>query len=302
MIGLPAGFTAAPLADDDVDAVVTLVRACEVHDLGRAMYERADLVGDLATEHVDRAHDAVVVRDAAGAVVAWGLVVHRRSRWADVHPRVRGRGIGSVLVDWSVQRARAHGADRVGQTVADCRADAVALLRAKGARAVRTAWILRSRHDADRPAPTAVVPDGMVLRAAAPAEQDEALLVLERAFAQWPDRPASSLQTWRALVTHREGFRAEQLQVAILDGRVAGAAFLIDDGAELWVDKLGTDPAYRHRGVGRALLGSAQARAHALGRSGTALSTESSTGALGFYERLGMVVDESFTHWAIPLG
>lgn len=302
MIEVPAGFTAAPLADDDIDEVVALVRTCERHDVGRAMYERADLVGDLATEHVHRPADALVVRDAAGAIVAWGLVVHRRTRWADVHPDARGRGIGAAIVDWSVRRAREHGADRIGQTVADGRADAVALLRARGAHAVRTAWILRARHDIGSPPPAAVVPDDMVLRAAAPSEQDEALLVLERAFAEWPDRAPASLRTWRALVTERVGFVPEQLQVAILDGRVAGAAFLIDDGEELWVDKLGTDPAHRDRGVGRALLTSAMARGHALGRSGTALSTESTTGALGFYERLGMVVDESFTHWAIPLG
>jgi hypothetical protein len=32
------------------------------------------------------------------------------------------------------------------------------------------------------------------------------------------------------------------------------------------------------------------------------VSTDSTTGALPFYERLGMQVTRSFTHWAIPLG
>jgi ribosomal protein S18 acetylase RimI-like enzyme len=77
---------------------------------------------------------------------------------------------------------------------------------------------------------------------------------------------------------------------------------LLDDGDEVWVDKLGVDPPHQGRGVGRALVGRAFVLAHALGRPSTLLTTDSNTGALPFYERLGMVVTRSFTHWAIPLG
>ncbi|HSO02919.1 MAG TPA: hypothetical protein VLQ92_00440, partial [Candidatus Limnocylindrales bacterium] len=76
MIVLPAGFTASPLADEDIDDVVTLVRTCELHDSGEQMFERADLVGDLVG--ADRAQDALVVRGTGGAVAAWGLVLRRR--------------------------------------------------------------------------------------------------------------------------------------------------------------------------------------------------------------------------------
>ena len=60
-------------------------------------------------------------------------------------------------------------------------------------------------------------------------------------------------------------------------------------------------PAARGRGIGLALLRDAFRRAARQGRSGTALSTDSNTGALAFYERAGMRVEESFTHWAVPL-
>jgi hypothetical protein len=63
VIDLPAGFTADPLADGDVDAVVALVRGCELHDSGEAMYERADLIGDLVG--ADRARDAIALMQAA---------------------------------------------------------------------------------------------------------------------------------------------------------------------------------------------------------------------------------------------
>ncbi len=81
-----------------------------------------------------------------------------------------------------------------------------------------------------------------------------------------------------------------------------GAAFLIDDGQELWVDKLATHPGFRGRGIGSALMRRTFVLAHARGRRATCLSTDSTTGALPFYERLGMQVTRSFTHWAIPLG
>jgi mycothiol synthase len=301
VIDLPAGFAAIPLADHDIDAVVRLVRSCELHDSGEAMYERADLVGDLVL--ADRQRDALIVREAGGVLVAWGLVLDRRTRWADVHPDHRGLGLGRSLVQWSVARARQLDADRIGQTVEDSRVDAVALFREAGAVPVRTAWILRRDHEpALPPAPADELP-GIVLRQSTSADEVEALELMELAFSQWPDRPPSALASWQAMVTRREGFTSDQLQLAVsADARIVGAAFMIDDGQELWIDKLATHPQYRGLGIGSALMRRMFVMAHARGRRTTCLSTDSNTGALPFYERLGMQVTRSFTHWAIPLG
>jgi len=296
---VPQGFHAAPLRDGDIDAVVALVRQCEAHDSGRPMYERADLVGDLA--QVDREHDALVVRAPGGQIVAWALVLHRRSRWADVAPVARERGIGRALVGWSVDRASVLGADRIGQTIDDRRTDAVELMRACGAVPVRTAWVLR-RPAAPEDGSLAVETPGITLRDATPDDHDDALAMMELAFSEWPDRTPSTLDAWRAMVTHREGFTDADLRLAVAEGgRLVGASFVIDDGAEIWVDKLATHPAARGRGIGLALLVDAFRRAASAGRTSTALSTDSNTGALPFYERAGMRVEESFTHWAIPL-
>jgi GNAT superfamily N-acetyltransferase len=302
VIVLPAGFTASPLADADIDGVVALVRACELHDSGHALYERADLVADLVL--ADRQRDALVVRDPGGAVVAWGLIVRARTRYADVHPDCRGLGLGRGLVQWSVARAGQLGADRIGQTIEDSRSDARTLFQGSGALAVRTAWIL-CRDDgpaAATPAPPDDLP-GIVLRDSRPADEVEALEMMELAFSQWPDRQPSTLATWKAMVTRREGFTADQLQLAVgADARIVGVAFLIDDGQEMWVDKLATHPGFRGRGIGSALMRRTFVLAHARGRRATCLSTDSTTGALPFYQRLGMQVTRSFTHWAIPLG
>ena len=80
----------------------------------------------------------------------------------------------------------------------------------------------------------------------------------------------------------------------------SAGAFLID-ADEIWVDKLAVASTHRHRGVARALLRTAFRRSFDRGYDHTALSTDSRTGALTLYERVGMHVTRSFTNWAIDL-
>jgi ribosomal protein S18 acetylase RimI-like enzyme len=106
--------------------------------------------------------------------------------------------------------------------------------------------------------------------------------------------------TWRALTVGREGFEPDDLIVAVADGRVIGGAFLIDSD-EIWVEKLAVAKDHRHRGVARALLQTAFRRSFDIGYDHTSLSTDSRTGALTLYERIGMRVQTSFTHYGIDL-
>jgi mycothiol synthase len=66
------------------------------------------------------------------------------------------------------------------------------------------------------------------------------------------------------------------------------AAYFIDN----WVDNIAVAATHRRRGLATDLL---------RGRGRLELSTDSNTGALGFYERLGFEVTRSYTHWAIDL-
>ncbi len=142
---LPDGLAARSLREVDLDAVVSMVNACELHDTGEVMLERADLVADAATAGFDRMRDWVVVLDR-DRIVGRGTLVHRRSVWIDVHPSARGRGIGTWLRGWSEDLGRSIGAAQVGQTIDDRRVDAIALLRRAGYSPRRTSWILRMDH------------------------------------------------------------------------------------------------------------------------------------------------------------
>jgi mycothiol synthase len=294
---LPHGLVARPLRDADLDAVVSMVNACELHDTGEVVLERADLVADAGADGFDPSADWIGVFDDE-RIVAWGILEQRHRLVTDVHPDARGRGVGAWLRTWSEERARAAGSAGVVQVVDDRREDVASMLTAAGYTPQGTSWILRMDHP-DRPA-RPVPPPGIELRASRPDDEDAVLLLFERAFSEWPGRQPTSPATWRAMVTQREGYEPEDLIVALAEGIVVGGAFLID-ADEIWVDKLAVASAFRHRGIARALLQTAFERSFDRGYTWTALSTDSRTGAISLYERIGMRIHRSFTRYGRDL-
>ena len=278
---------ARPLADDDIPAVVAMVNACELADSGEVMLEAADIVADLA--HADRDRDAVVIVQN-GRIVGWCLLWDRRKRWADVHPNARGQGIGAWLLRWSAWRAEQLGADRVGQSIDDCRTDVAAWFASNGYTPRYTSWVLSI---AAEDLPHTAVP-------ARADERDAVLGLFEQAFGEHADRHPVDLARWRAMTVEREGFSPADLLVIREEDGLAAAAFLID-ADEIWVDKLAVAASARGRGYARDLLAAARSRAVARGYDRVRLSTDSNTSALEVYTGLGMTVERSYTHWAVDL-
>lgn len=295
---VPAGLTARRLTRSDVDDTIAMVNTCELVDTGELMWERADLLSDISADGFDPTKDWLGVFDGE-RIVAWAFLQGPRGLWIDVAPDVRGRGLGTSLRRWAVARARERGNDRVGQTIEDSRTDVAATLRLAGFTARHTSWILQMDH-ATAPQPTDP-PDGIEIRAIdMPDEERQTLEMFESAFSEFDDRPATPLDDWRASMTQREGSTPDDLVVAVDRDRVIGGAFLIDSD-EIWIDKLAVAATHRHRGIARALLGTAFRRSFERGYDHTSLSTDSRTGALTLYERVGMRVTRSFTNWAIDL-
>ena len=166
----------------------------------------------------DRERDALVVRGAGGAVAAWGLILRRRTRWADVHPTTAASASAGP---WWTGRCTAPGSWVPTGSARRSRTAAPTPSRCSGPPGpspVRTAWILRLDHETAAAADRRTVP-GIVLRESTPADEVEALEMMELAFSEWPDRPPSTLATWQAMVTRREGFTADQLQLAVTGRR-----------------------------------------------------------------------------------
>ena len=296
-MNLPEGVTARPLTEADLDATVAMVNVCELHDTGELMLERADLLADAGADGFDPAADWVGAFDG-DRIVGWAMLIERRRAFVDVDPDSRASGVGTWLRTWTEDRARAVGSNSVGQTIDDRRSDVTSMLTSAGYAPRGTSWILRMDHK-DRPQ-LSEPPDGLELRAFRPDDEDDVLAMFERAFSEWPGRLTTPLDSWRSMVTRREGFEPEDLVLAVAGDRIVGGVFLID-ADEIWVDKLAVDRDFRHRGIARALLQTAFLRSFDRGYAWTSLSTDSRTGALSLYQRIGMRIHRSFTQYGLDL-
>jgi ribosomal protein S18 acetylase RimI-like enzyme len=122
--------------------------------------------------------------------------------------------------------------------------------------------------------------------------------VIDEAFCEWPDRQPSPFEEWYQFSVGRDTF-APRLSPLAFDGdRLVGAALSLDyqDEDEGYVHQLAVHRDYRHRGIARVLLRYAFRGFYRKGRRGCVLSTNSYTGALSLYERVGMRIRQSYTH------
>ena len=219
-MNLPEGLTARPLTLDDVDDTIAMVNTCELVDSGELMWERADLLADTSVEGFDPDADWVGVFDG-DRIVAWAFLQGPRHVWIDVAPDARGRGVGTALRRWAVDRARARGNDRLGQTIDDRRTDVGTMLRTARFTPRHTSWILRMEHPTEPPKPEQ--PAGIEIRPVRlPEEELDTLEMFETAFSEFDDRLPTSIETWRSTVTQREGFVPDDLVIAVDGDLVVG--------------------------------------------------------------------------------
>jgi mycothiol synthase len=292
-----AGYDLRPHTADDVDAVTELIAAVESSVLGEELITRADIAASWSVDTFDHGrHSLGIYQD--GQLVA-AAEIYDRSVDVHVHPDATGRGLGTYLRHWTEQRARELGREKIGQIVPDQNPAAGRILRDAGYMVGHTSWILQIEHPVrpDDPRP----PAGVQIRHYRPEDAPQAYQVIEDAFSEWNGRIATTYEQWRALTVDREDFVAEDFLLAERDGRIVGAAFVMDDRGEMWVDKLAVQREHRDQGIARALLQETFQRSYDRGNRISGLATDSRTGALTLYEKIGMVVSMSFTRFELAL-
>lgn len=279
-------------SEDDLDAVVGLVAACEIADLGRAEIEPEDVRGDWRRPSFDLARDSIAVR-AADRLVAEAEVFGGRA-YGVVHPEHRGRGIGSWLLRWTETRAREAGVATLKQIVSDTDRSSVDLLTGNGYEPTYTAWILRIDLE-DPPDPTSL-PAGILMKPFVPGRDDRDVYeLIEGAFRELSNYQPEDLAEWTAHTLRRSDFEPSLLQLAVDGDDLVGAALCLELDGEGWVEQLAVRRSHRRRGVGRALLRHAFAEFHRRGVKTCGLSTNSETGALTLFEAAGMRIASSYT-------
>lgn len=298
-IELPAGFTWRPATMDDVEAVTAVIAASERHHTGTANVDTDDVRADYSRSSVDLARDTILVFED-GRLVAEGLVFNGRYANCSVLPDLEGRGLGTALLRWTQQTARAQGGSIVGGTVPDENAPARVLFLANGYEPAWDSWILEIAHEDEPPAPE--LPPGFSIRPFDQGEAEAVHRVIEDAFSEWESRPASPYEDWRSWALERRGFEPWTMPLVVRDDEIVGAAYLIHYPDDIgWVQQIAVRKDHRGRGLGRALLHHAFREFFERGKRTTGLSTDSRTGALTLYEHVGMSVTHSYTHYAKDL-
>jgi GNAT superfamily N-acetyltransferase len=297
-VDLPDGLSARPLRLDDARAVFEVMAAQELEDIGEVAIEEADIVGDWARPSFDVA-DSTVGVFAGERLVAYGEHSGHDRGDAAVHPEFRARGIGTALARWMQDTARRHGATLVGMPVPQG-SSGDRLLEALGYHVRWESWVLQLPEGAA--VPSRELPEGYTVRAAGPEHYRAAWTVQEDAFLEWSERDRQPYEDWESSMTLRPGFEPWNLRV-VLDPAGAVVAMAMVQMAETtaFIARLATAKEQRGKGLAQALLVDAFAVGRAHGAARSELSTDSRTGALGLYEKVGMEATSTWVNRAIAL-
>ena len=291
---LPRGLTSRPFTPGDLHAAFGVYSAAEQEDAGHVALEPEDIEGDWARPSFDLARDSVGVFDGNRLVGAAEVTRAGARAEGAVLPSDRGRGIGSWLAAWTEQRATELGSSQVGQVTPQGTLPQ-RLLLGRGYRVGHTSWVLElpeGREIPDRPLPAGY---GLATGDTAQREQ-EAYAVIQDAFDEWEGRAREPFEDWAATTVRRPGAQSWQLRVVEHDGSVVAASFtILDSQGSGYVHQLAVERRHRGRGLAQALLADAFSRARDRGATRSELSTDSRTGALDLYLKVGMEVTQVWT-------
>ncbi len=291
---LPAGLTSRPLGTDDLDAVFAVAAAQQQHDIGQVDVEPADFTVEWQRPSYDLATMSLGVLDG-DRMVGYAEIPYPGRGEVGVLPEYRRRGIGTALARWLEDTARGLGHATVGGVNPEG-SDGDRLLEKLGYDVRWTSWVLQLPAGAT--VPTRELPPGYAIRAATPGDYEAVWTVVEDAFLEWSTRERDTLEDFLAITVGRPGHEPWMLRV-VTDpaGEVVGTAMLLlagDPVEEGYIERLAVRKDQRGQGLAQALLVDAfeLGRQHGAPRSG--LSTDSRTGALSLYEKVGMVVTDTW--------
>ena len=230
------------------------------------------------------------------------MVDHDRGD-AAVQPEHRRRGLGTAVAGWMQDCARTQGMSVIGAPVPQGKAADLALEKL-GYRVRWTSWVLELLDGAT--IAERELPEGYAIREATPDDYESVWTVTEDAFLEWSERDRQSWEDWQAAVPGRPGFEPWNVRVATdPTGAVVATSNVslnVDsDRPSAYIARLATDKNHRHRGLAQALLVDSFAVGREHGAVRSELSTDSRTGALTLYERVGMSVTSVWVNRAIDL-
>ncbi len=287
-----------PLRVTDARAVFEVMAAQEAVDLDQVMIEEADIVGDWARPSFDVESSTIGIFDGE-RLVAYGEVGAAGRCDAAVDPAYRGRGLGTLLAHWMQCNAKERGIPEIGMPV-PLGSAGDRLLEDLGYRIRWESWTLELPAGAT--IPDRALPAGYVAREADPSEYEQCWTLQEDAFLEWSVRERETFDDWLAGMTGRPRFESWNLRVVVDPaGAVVSFAWVQLGDQAAFIARLATKKEERGRGLAQALLVDAFAVGRAHGATRSDLATDSRTGALGLYEKVGMQVSSTWVNRAIAV-
>jgi mycothiol synthase len=305
----------------DVAGWASLLAAAREADHSWEYFTEQDLLEDFSDPFRDFEHGSIAALDG-DKMAGYGALsprteaepAHDMRYEGAVHPRYRGRGIGTKLLDWAETAAvRLHQERFPGRPLslsAMCptsNADLVSLYERRGYRPVR--WFNGMIRDLSMPLQDRLRPPGVEIVSWSRDLSADARLIRNEAFRDHWGSTETTPEGWKHFMA-TAAFRPEFSFLAYVDGEPAGCVISHEyegdptaTGRDLYISLVGTRSAHRKRGIATALLTRALGDARRAGFITGSLEVDagSPTGALGLYAALGFTVEHTSVTFAKSL-
>lgn len=293
----------------DAEAVLAVLVADDMHELGRADVDETDIAGWWALEHHDPSKDAWLL-EADGIPVGYGQTMdsagigkyesdvwvvdeHDHAGWLELMRAIENRARALTvererdlceLVAWSVM-----GREQRAGWLTDL-----------GFTRVRRFYRMAVDLDASaRDAPQA--PPGVTLERVGAHEETQRAFhrLMTEAFRGHWGFVAHDFDSWLARVSASPNLDWDTIWLVRVDGEPAAGLKMRLHSDLAFIDTIGTLTAYRGRGLASLLLRNAFSEALVRGQPHVELGvdTENATGAVAIYERAGMSISFAHDEW-----
>jgi ribosomal protein S18 acetylase RimI-like enzyme len=289
-----------PFTDDDAPAVAALINAEDDRFFGHP----GRLTGSDILMFFSHSKESWIWEEDGRVIANAAFGVHGDAANNRGVVLETGRGIGTEIVERGEAFARAEGAKKILTGFPEPDSAARELFESRGYREVRRFYEMAIELT-EEPAPP-VLPDGLVVDGVRDDEYEAFHSALNEAFAEHWEWHATPFDEWleRRQGQHRDEHGPVWFVVRNGDELAAVTRNDADVAGGGYVGAIGVRPAWRGRGLGKALLQQTFAEFWRRGTTRVTLGVDSqnATGAVGLYESVGMYVEKCGVAFEKELG